>query len=808
MERYICIHGHFYQPPRENPWLEAIELQDEAYPYHDWNERISAECYGPNSASRILDAQGRIVQIVNNYARISFNFGPTLLAWLEAFQPAIYAAIQEADRLSADASSGHGSALAQPYNHMIMPLATARDRRTQTVWGIRDFRRRFRRDPEGMWLPETAVDLPTLEVLAEQGIRFTILAPHQAARIRPLGSEAWTDVRGAKIDPSRAYLQRLPSGREIVLFFYDGPVSRAVAFERLLTDGERFARRIAAGFDEQRRWPQLAHIATDGETYGHHHRHGDMALAYALDYLTHEHPADLTSYGAYLARHPPETEVEILESTSWSCAHGIERWRSDCGCVTGGLPGWNQAWRQPLRAALDWLSDALAPSYTARAAELLRDPEAARDDYIDVILDRSEPVIDAFLTQHARNATADGERVQALKLMELQRHLMLMYTSCGWFFNEVSGIETVQVLQYAGRAVQLGREVLGHDLEPEFLARLESARSNLPERDNARQIFMQSVRPAMVDLHKVAAHFAISSLFEPYGEEEPVYCYTVRQLERHVHEAGRARLVLGRLLVRSDITREAADLTFGVLHFGDHNVNAGIRTFQGQEAYEALLAGVRAPFDRADFPTVLRLLDRHFGPSTYSLGSLFWDEQRRILDRLLEVSIAEAEEEYRRMYRNQAALTRFVAGLNIPQPKALRMAAEFVLNTSLRRALQEEIVSLGRVRSLLEEARNAHIPLDVPGLSFVLEETLQRSARRWAEHPESLPHLQRVETLAGLARTLPFDVNLWEVQNTVWDIGRHQLPLMESRAEQAGAEAAEWVARFRSLAETVAVAVA
>jgi alpha-amylase/alpha-mannosidase (GH57 family) len=389
MERYICIHGHFYQPPRENPWLEAIELEDSAYPYHDWNERITAECYATNARSRILDKKDRIVQMVNNYSKISFNFGPTLLAWLEEKSPDVYSAILEADQESRKSFSGHGSALAQAYNHMILPLANRRDKYTQILWGIRDFEHRFKRKPEGMWLPETAVDLETLDILAHHEIRFTILAPHQARRVCSIGSGKWSDVGGGKIDPTAAYELDLPSGRTIALFFYDGPVSRAVAFEGLLKSGESFAQRLSGGFSEKRTWPQMVHIATDGETYGHHHRFGDMALAFALYHIESKNIARLTNYGEFLEKHPPTHEVEIFENTSWSCAHGIERWRSDCGCSSGSNPDSHQAWRGPLRGALDWLRDSLAPKYEEMARQFLKDPWKARDEYIHIILDRS-----------------------------------------------------------------------------------------------------------------------------------------------------------------------------------------------------------------------------------------------------------------------------------------------------------------------------------------------------------------------------------------------------------------------------------
>jgi alpha-amylase/alpha-mannosidase (GH57 family) len=338
MERYVCIHGHFYQPPRENPWLEAIELQDSAYPYHDWNERITAECYGPNAVSRILDSQDRIVRIVNNYARISFNFGPTLLSWMERKAPEVYRAVLDADVESRARYGGHGSALAQGYNHIILPLASLRDKRTQVAWGVADFVHRFGRRPEGMWLPETAVDVESLELLAEHGIEFTVLAPRQARGVRKVGDTAWTDVSGSRVDPSMAYRIPLPSGRSIAAFFYDGPISQGVAFEGLLHRGEQLAHRLLGAFAPARKHAQLAHIATDGETYGHHHRRGEMALAYALHYIETNKLATLTNYGQFLEKFPPTYEATVFDNSSWSCVHGVERWRSDCGCSTKNKP--------------------------------------------------------------------------------------------------------------------------------------------------------------------------------------------------------------------------------------------------------------------------------------------------------------------------------------------------------------------------------------------------------------------------------------------------------------------------------------
>jgi len=499
VESYICIHGHFYQPPRENPWFEAIECQPSARPYHDWNQRVAAECYEPNGVARILDRNGLIERIVNNYSRISFDFGPTLLSWLETEDPATYRRILEADLESRERFSGHGSALAQAYNHALLPLCNRRDKVTQIRWGIGDFSRRFGRPPEGMWIPETAADLETLDLMAQAGLKFAILAPHQARRVRKRGERSWRTLANSDIDSTMAYAIVLPSGRRMALFFYDGPISRAVGFEKLLADGAAFASRLLGAFSTERNWPQLVHMATDGETFGHHHRFGDMALAFALHALE-SGPARLTNYGEYLERHPPTQLVEIWENSSWSCPHGIGRWKEDCGCATGAHPGWQQKWRAPLREALDWLRDRLQSLYDTDAARLVKDPCAARNAYIDVLLDRSPEAVERFLDGHQTHALGAGERVRILKLLELQRHAQLMYTSCGWYFDDISGIEAVQVLEYAARAIQLAEELTGGPgLEPAFLEILQKGPSNEPGLGSGRDVYQKFVKPAMVD---------------------------------------------------------------------------------------------------------------------------------------------------------------------------------------------------------------------------------------------------------------------------------------------------------------------
>jgi len=807
MERYVCIHAHFYQPPRENPWLEEVELQDSAYPYHDWNERITTECYASNAASRVMDGNGRIVNIVNNYAKISFNFGPTLLSWMQDKEPAVYRAILDADRESREYFSGHGSAIAQAHNHMILPLANGRDKRTQVLWGIRDFEHRFGREPEGMWLPETAVDLESLDIMAKEGIRYAILEPHQAHRVRKKGSREWQDVTGGRIDPKVPYLLNLPSGRKISVFFYDGPVSRAVAFEGLLNNGEVFANRILGAFPEGRggRY-QLVHIATDGESYGHHHAHGEMALSYAIHHIEANGLARVTNYGEFLEKHPPAHEVEIYEYTSWSCAHGVERWRSDCGCNSGGRPEWNQEWRRPLRESLDWLREKLASEYEGRSRSLLRDPWSARDEYIEVILDRSPESQDRFFRKHAARDLSSEEETAALKFLELQRHAMLMYTSCGWFFDELSGIETTQVLQYAGRAVQLAQELWEDGIEDRFLSLLESAKSNLPEHRDGRHIYEKFVKPAMVDLHKVGAHYAVSSLFESYDDRAEIFCYQVDREEYRLLPAGKKRLALGRVRITSEITRETADVTFGVLHFGDHNVSGGIREFRGKESYESLAAEMAEIFAGADFPEIIRAVDRNFGAGVYSLKLLFRDEQRKILDMILAATMTDIDGVYRQLYMQNAPLMRFLSDIGYPASKSFHAAAELALNGELKRAFQAETLDIDAIRGTLYEAEGVKITLDGAGLGYTLRKTIERMMLAFHENPDDIVLLAQIDAAVEMGTSLPFEVTFWKTQNLYWEMLETVLTEYRSRAALGDEDAGEWVRLFSSLGTKLSVA--
>ncbi len=798
---FVCIHCHFYQPPRENAWLEAVESQDSASPYHDWNERITAECYLPNGASRVLDGHGRIAKIVNNYSRISFNFGPTLLSWMEERTPKAYEQILRADRESQKIFSGHGSAMAQAYNHLILPLANSRDKRTQILWGIRDFQHRFGRDPEGMWLPETAVDLETLEILSSHGIKFTILAPHQAGRLRTARESEWTNLYGQGIDSRRAYTCNLPSGRSIGLFFYDGVVSRAVAFEKLLFSGENLARRLTGRFDPEGDPAQLIHIATDGETYGHHHHRGDMALAYALDYIEQNKLARITNYGEYFAQHPSSQEVEIMERTSWSCTHGVGRWESNCGCNSGANQHWKQEWRRPLREALDWLRDELAPMYEAGAKKLLRKPWIARDEYAKAVIDRSPSTVDSFLRQHALRDLSSEEAVRALRLLEMQRHLMLMYTSCGWFFDEPTGPETVQVLQYAGRAVQLSEQLFGGEREEQFLVRLEKVWSNIPEFGNGRAIYEKFVRPAMLDLSGVAAHYAISSLFDGYRDPNSLYCYHARLQEVKLVEKDEAKLAIGCAEITSRTTRGQLKFNFAVLYLGGHKLVAGIYPSTAGGGFRLFVEHATTAFSAGEPARCSLLIDEQFRGATYSLKSLFRDERQRIVKQIVNSTLADIDEIYAKVYEKNASLISFLAELHLPMPAILRASADFVVGNAIQRCLADEKLDIDRIRKLLVTAKPDVTSFAGCSLELTLRERLEIVLERWAKDPFDERKIEELEALASLAQISPFHVDLWQAQNVYYErlqiiLGEQLVPVCE-----------KWLRHFQKLGELLGVAV-
>jgi alpha-amylase/alpha-mannosidase (GH57 family) len=837
--RYVCIHGHFYQPPRENPWLETVEVQDSAAPWHDWNDRITAECYAPNGASRVTNRKNEIVRIVNNYARMSFNFGPTLLKWLADKAPRTYRMILDADKASAQRYDGHGSAIAQVYNHMIMPLASRRDALTQIRWGIADFEHRFQRRPEGMWLAETAVSRGVLDLMAAEGIKFTILAPHQCARVRRIpatdpgapGSAAssptlgipeskpaepnpnpWTLTPNATVDPTHPYLIKLDEGRSIAVFFYDGPASRAIAFEGLLNSGEAFGSRMLDGFHAHptdSSQPELSHVATDGESYGHHHRYGEMALSYAMHWIEDDGHAKLTNYGEFLEKFPPTWEAEVVDDTSWSCVHGVERWRSNCGC-NGGKPGWSQEWRGPLRDALDFLRDATAPLAETLAEGLLTDLWAARDGYIDVVLDRSRAAKDRFFARHATRVLTAKERITVLELLELERHTQLMYTSCGWFFDEISGIETVQIIAYAGRVLQLAAKLFadaGVALEQGFLEILARAKSNVPEMIDGAELYRRYVTGIRIGLEQVGAHYAISSVFRSYPQDGELFCFDLHRKSQEIFTSGRGKVALGRAEIQSRVTEETDEICFAVLHLGDQNLSAAVRSFcsdspEEKAAFSKFSDEVGSAIRHANLPEVIRLIDRFFGTLAYSLTSLFADEQHRILRTILDRTLAEMEDSLRKIYEDHASLLRFLTESGMPTPPALAIAANFAINASLRSAIEAENFDAAEIQALFARATADLVTVDTAALSFAAAERMKRAMVQLEGAANSeramAGALRTALTIATGLRSLPFDVNLWQTQNIWNDLYRRS---------DKNYWSADWKLTFKKLGEALYISV-
>lgn len=796
-ERYICIHGHFYQPPRENAWLEVIEVQDSAHPYHDWNERISAECYGPNTASRILNEKGVIKNIINNYSRISFNFGPTLLSWMEVYDRITYAAILEADRESVKNFSGHGSAIAQVYNHIILPLANRRDKQTQIVWGIRDFVHRFNRMPEGMWLAETAVDTESLELLASHGIAFTILAPRQAKSIRKIGELLWTGVTTESIDTRRPYLCRLPSGRTITLFFYDGRIAQGVAFSGLLNDGAKFCTHLQASFEATSDEPQLVHIATDGETYGHHHKHGDMALAFCLDNIDRDSTCKLTNYAEYLAKFPPVYEAEIHENSSWSCVHGIERWRNNCGCHSGGNSGWHQRWRKPLREALDWLRDELVVIYEREGSAILKDPWKARDEYINVILDRTDDTIRKFMATHC---TRPVEMNLVLRLMEIQRNAQLMYTSCGWFFDEISGIETTQIMQYACRAMQLVTQISEVKLEEEFMKRLELAPSNVPVLDNGAIIYRKYVLPAKTNLQRVGVHYAVASIFEEDPESFPVFNYTTRNEIFIRKEAGEHRLVLGVTQVRSNVTRSEKKFAFAVLYMGQHNIIGNISLDMEEDKFAALEGRIVNAFEEGRLGDIIGFMQMYFGSEKYTIWQLFQDEKRKVFNLITEQSMNDLEASLRRIYNRDYPLVNALAQNDTPIPNAYRTTFEYILNADLVRCFLTDKINIREVERILSELVKWKLNIDDrEKVERLAGESIFKELKRISgEGERSARRIERLNRLFPLLRNFRINPNLYKTQNLYFEITQQQAN--EQRSDS-------WIGQFNVLGDNLGVKV-
>ena len=768
-EVFLTIHGHFYQPPRENPWLEAVELQPSALPCHDWNERVNNECYAPNSVSRIVNSKNEILNIVNNYKNMSFNFGPTLLSWMEVFAPLAYERIIKADIKSVEEHNGHGNAIAQVYNHIIMPLANELDKQTQVKWGIRDFEYRFGRKPEGIWLAETAVDDDTLRVLVENDIKFTILSPFQAKSIRKQGETNWNDVSWGNIDPARSYRYYIKSapGKFIDLFFYDGAISKSVAFDELLTDGNKFVRRLKDGVSYDRNYPQLINIATDGESYGHHTKFGDMALAYALSMKAQEAGFKITNYGEYLEKYASNWEVDIKDVSSWSCFHGVGRWCEDCGCSTGGHPGWNQEWRRPLRDAMDYLRDEVIPICQKQGKKYFKDFLKARYAYIDVILDRSELSVKKFQDTHFIEGLDDISKVRAMELLEIQRQAMLMYTSCGWFFCEISGIETTQIMKYAARVIQLAKNFTKKDLESTYLEILSKAKSNYPELGNGKDIYEKYVKPSVVTLKQIVCLWAISSLYQETEEDEDVYCYTIHKNSYKRVKKGDSQLVVGHVELRSKITLEHSDMMFALVQFSGGDFHCAIIDYS--EDYESIEKNLTRTFMLSPLTEIIREIDNYFGKTYFTLKDIFIEERRKILQILLQDKLSAFARNYEEMYEDGKSSILHLQALGLDIPEEFKISAQYTLARQFNELFIDNngYVDSEVIQSAADidfEAKRLGIKIDKTETSKFFARKLVQSINRLVYSLEYQQADVTIELLDAINK-LDLDRNLSEAQN-------------------------------------------
>ena len=780
-EVFLTIHGHFYQPPRENPWLEAIELQDSALPFHDWNERINKECYNPNSVSKIVDSRNRILDVVNNYEYMSYNIGPTLLSWMEQFAPLTYERIIKADIESISEHNGHGNAIAQVYNHIIMPLANEHDKETQIKWGIRDFEYRFGRKPEGMWLAETAVDDDTLRILEANGIKFTILSPYQADKFKKKGDKEWTDVSWGNIDPARSYKYNIKSapGKSIDLFFYDGAISRSVAFDELLKDGNKFIKRLKEGVSDCRDFPQIVNIATDGESYGHHTKFGDMALAYVLKVKAKDEGFKITNYAEYLEKYRSDCEVEIKQASSWSCFHGVGRWKEDCGCSTGGHPGWNQKWRKPLREALDYLRDELVIIFEQEGPKYFDNVWEVRNNYIDVILDRNEMNVKKFQQDNFKPDLSDEQKVHAMELLEIQRQAMLMYTSCGWFFSEISGIETVQIMKYAARAMQLATKFSNKDLEKHFLEILSEAKSNIPEHGTGKDIFERFVKPSIVTTKQIASLWALSSLYQDFEDEESVYCYTIKKEAYKKVQKGSSTFVVGHIEIQSKITLQKSNVMFALMQYSGGDFHCAIKEYSDDFEFNKIKTNLIKTFLMNPLTEIIRAMDECFGKEYFTLKDIFIEERRKILQILLKGKLEKFSQTYQVMYDEGKGSIYHLQGLGLKIPDEFKISAAYALSHKFNDIvvhsggfLDED--SIQQATDLNYEAKKIDIQLDKTPSNKIFSKKILQNINRLVHSFE----IQQADVLLEIfdsINKLELQIDISEAQNIYFSKIYHKI---------------------------------
>jgi hypothetical protein len=785
--KHLVIHGHFYQPPRENPWTEKIERQAGAAPYHDWNDRIENECYLPNSLSRRLDDHGRITKLINNYEWISFNFGPTLISWIEDNDPGVYARILAADTASAKRLNGHGNAIAQCYNHVIMPLASRRDQETQIRWGLHDFERRFGRKSEGIWLPETAINAVTLEILIGFGIRFIVLSPHQALRMRPLDdSSHWKDVSKGTIPAGFPYRCFAPGAkgkkdqnRFIDIYFYDAELSNDVSFNHLLRNGDGFADAITLAYP--RGGDDLVVVATDGEIYGHHEPFADMALSYLIESAAPRRGFTLSNFGAYLDDHAPRFEVELKpgpngEGTAWSCAHGVGRWKEDCGDSAGGRPGWNQKWRAPLRAGFTTLRETLAAMYEREGVELFSDPWKARDDYVLVIEHRDGETAREFVRSRARRELSPKETSRALALLECQRNAQLMFTSCGWFFSDISGIETVQIMRYAARAIELAGHGHWLSLEKRLLADLKGAVSNVPGTGTGANIYNRAVKESILNRPCLVALYAISSHLSEAEAATEIYGYPVRPLDevfRRIDAPGvEDHVKIGALEIASPYTLEAAVYEYLLYVEDEASFVCYVRERRRETEYRAMVERITKLAEAARVPEIRPAAAEHFGQRRFTIRDFLPEDRENVLRRFAGKRLAVIESRFSDIYLESKHLLILLKDANIPVPQNLLIPAQTHLTKKLVGEVERwerslDPAGLEGIRSIVSEAAVFGVPIDTSSAAASFSDLILEKVKAF-EGDLDPAAASALEQFVNLADEMGIKTNYRDIQNRLY----------------------------------------
>jgi hypothetical protein len=830
-KKHLVIHGHFYQPPRENPWTEEIDRQEGASPYHDWNDKIANECYLPNALSRRLDAHGRITKLVNNYEWLSFNFGPTLLSYLEDRFPEVYEKILAGDRASVK-RLGRGNAIAQCYNHVIMPLASPRDRETQIRWGLRDFERRFGRAPEGIWLPEAAVNDAVLAVLVDHGIRFTILSPYQAQRVRPLagaksgaagreskagGDAPWRDVSKGTVAAGFPYRCFAPGakgkrdrGRFVDVFFYDAPLSTDVSFNHLLRNGDRLAEAIEFGF--QRGGDDLVAIATDGEIYGHHEPFADMALSYLVEEAAPRHGFSMTNFAAYLAAREPAFEVELKEGpngegTSWSCFHGVGRWKEDCGCSTGGDSSWNQKWRAPLRSGLDALAASLSAAFEEETRGLLADPWAARDDYIELVEERTTEAAKEFVRARASRELSGTEISRVLSLLESQRNAQLMFTSCGWFFADISGLEATQILRYAARAIELAGPARRTALERDLIAALSRAASNVPGKGTGADVFSAARKQSALGARSIAALYAVTEHFTPGEKIRLVYGHPVRPLESILRRMDGGAARAGSLELTSRYTLERRLFEYLVYVEGEAVFACYVKESAGESAARETVEQFAELAGSGSRDKLVSSAAEHFG-TALTARDFLPEDRERILRYLTARALEAVDRLYGQIYQESKGLLRLLKDAGVDAPAGIVVPAE----THLTKRLVEEVgrwertlnpAGLEGIRRIVSEAKTFGVPIDTSSAAASFAALIMEKLKLLSGELTS-PAAAAVEQFVNLSDEMGIEMSFRDIQNRMYAILETAIaPFIESlggrspESREAGKRAA---AAFLSLA--------